>query len=188
MLYVREFVGSSLFQVGNFFMRLGLDSEDIVNEVYRLNMTFTPAVDYETGVLTYETSLLNDKSLETSTVSGGSAPTVLYNTETHIFSITDSELSASEVHEYNVTMKINPPAKATPVSTSMVEVTDNSLVHLWGNTVSMIGVMILMLLLGGVVGTLRGKGHVVYLVDDVQGIIVVLILTLIGTAIFDQFV
>jgi PKD repeat protein len=74
---------------------------------------------------------------------------------------------------------------AAPGTQTLVE--SSSFVSLWGSTVGMVSVIVLVVLLSAVVGTIRGKGHPIYLVNDIQGILIVAVLLFTGAIIFSQF-
>jgi PKD repeat protein len=76
-------------------------------------------------------------------------------------------------------------ATAVPEAQTLVE--SSGFVSTWDSTVGMVSVIVLVVLLSAIVGTIRGKGHPIYLVNDIQGIITVIILLFMGAIIFSQF-
>ena len=65
--------------------------------------------------------------------------------------------------------------------------TRDSFVSSWENTVSMIGVIILVSLAGSIIMVIRGKKDMSDIMTDMQGIIMVVVLVVIGAIIFGQF-
>ena len=63
----------------------------------------------------------------------------------------------------------------------------DSFVSSWGNTVSMVGAIIVIALAGSMIAVFRGKRDISDVVNDLPGIILVVVLLIVGAIIFGQF-
>lgn len=63
----------------------------------------------------------------------------------------------------------------------------DSFVDSWGNTVSMIGAIIVIALAGSAIAVFRGKRDISDLVNDLPGIVLIVVMLVVGAIIFGQF-
>lgn len=74
--------------------------------------------------------------------------------------------------------------EAIPHATAGVR---DSFVSSWGNTVSMVGAVIVIALAGSAIAVFRGKRDISDVVNDLPGIVLIVVLLIVGAIIFGQF-
>lgn len=70
---------------------------------------------------------------------------------------------------------------------AQVEEIRDSFVNSWGNTVSMVGAIIIIALAGSMLAVFRGKRDISDVVKDLPGIVLIVVLLVVGAIIFGQF-
>lgn len=130
---------------------------------------------------------------ESSAAIAGLSNVVIPSANINVISRITADIPA-ETSINNVTVRTYQKT-ASPFTMSIVvgipptvkETIDGSFVSSWENTVSLIGVIILVSLAGSAIAVFRGKRDITDVVNDLPGIVLIVVLLVVGAIIFGQF-